>query len=104
MNDYIDENMKTTDANDFMYQYDASRNYDASKDLGKITAKVLLINSQEVFWNPAELGIAEREIEKVKDGKFVLLPFGEQSRGHYTFFQAAFWQKYFADFLKEIGA
>ena len=102
VDEYIAENMKTTDANDFMYQYDASRNYDASKDLGKITAKVLLINPQEDFWNPAELGIAEREIKKVKNGKFVLLPFGEQSRGHYTFFQAAFWQKYFADFLKEI--
>jgi homoserine O-acetyltransferase len=103
VDEYIEENMKTTDANDFMYQYDASRNYDASKDLGKIAAKVLLINFQEDFWNPAELGIAEREIKKVKNGKFVLLPFGEQSRGHYTFFQAAFWQKYFAEFLKEIN-
>ena len=96
---FIEENMKTTDANDFMYQYDASRNYDATKDLGKIRAKVLLINPQEDFWNPAELGIAEEQIKKIKYGKFVLLPLSE-SRGHYTFFQAALWQKYFADFLK----
>ena len=96
---YIEENMKTTDANDFMYQYDASRNFDASKDLGKITAKVLLINPQEDFWNPAELGIAEHEIKKVKNGKFVLLPFSE-SRGHYTFFQVALWQKHLAEFLE----
>jgi homoserine O-acetyltransferase len=101
VDEYIEENIKTTDANDFMYQYDASRDYDASKDLSKITAKVLLINFQEDFWNPVELGIAEKEIKKVKNGKFVLLPFGEQSRGHYTFFQAAFWQKYFATFMKE---
>jgi homoserine O-acetyltransferase/O-succinyltransferase len=100
---YLNENMKTTDANDFMYQYDASRNFDASKDLDKIQAKVLLINSQEDFWNPAELGIAEQEIKKVKNGKFVLLPFSELSRGHYTFFQAAFWQKYFAQFLMELN-
>jgi homoserine O-acetyltransferase/O-succinyltransferase len=100
---YIEENMKTTDANDFMYQYDASRNFDASRDLGKIRAKVLLINSQEDFWNPAELGIAEKEIKKVKNGKFVLLPFSEQSRGHYTFFQAAFWQKYLGEFLAELS-
>lgn len=98
---YIDENMKTTDANDFMYQYDASRNYDPSKDLGKIRAKILLINPQEDFWNPAELGIAEEKIKEVKNGKFVLLPFSE-SRGHYTFFQAAMWQKYFAEFLKDL--
>lgn len=93
--------MKTTDANDFMYQYDASRNFDASKDLGKITAKVLLINPQEDFWNPAELGIAQEEIKKVKNGKFVLLSF-EESYGHYTFFHAASWQKYFAAFMKDV--
>jgi homoserine O-acetyltransferase len=96
---YLEENMKTTDANDFMYQYDASRNFDASKELGKITASVLLINPQEDFWNPAELGIAEHEIKKVKNGNFVLLPFSE-SRGHYTFFQAALWQKHLAKFLE----
>ena len=101
VNDYIEQNMKTTDANDFMYQYDASRNFDASKGLDKITAKVLLINPQEDFWNPAELGIAEEEIKKVKNGKFVLLSFPE-SYGHYTFFQAAAWQKYFAAFMKDV--
>ena len=101
VNDYIDQNMKTTDANDFMYQYDASRNYDASKGLDKIRARVLLINPQEDFWNPAELGIAEEQIKKVRNGKFVLLSFPE-SYGHYTFFQAAAWQKYFAEFLKTL--
>jgi hypothetical protein len=39
----------------------------------------------------------------VKNGKFVLLPFGDQSRGHYTFFQAAFWQSHLAEFLKEMN-
>ena len=102
VNDYIESNMKTTDANDFMYQYDASRNYDPSKDLGKIQAKVLLINPQEDFWNPAELGIAEQEIKKVKNGKFVLLPFSADSRGHYTFFQAKVWQSHLAAFLKTL--
>jgi homoserine O-acetyltransferase/O-succinyltransferase len=98
---YMEENMKTTDANDFMYQYDASRNYDPSKDLGKIRAKILLINPREDFWNPPELGIAEEKMKEVKSGKFVLLPLSE-SRGHYTFFQAALWQKYFAEFLKGV--
>jgi homoserine O-acetyltransferase len=101
VNDYIEQNMKTTDANDFMYQYDASRNFDASKDLEKIRAKILLINPQEDFWNPAELGIAEEEIKRVKNGKFVLLSYPE-SYGHYTFFQAAAWQKYFAEFMKDL--
>ncbi len=102
VNEYIESNMKTTDANDFMYQYDASRNYDASKSLDKIQGKVLLINPQEDFWNPAELGIAEREIKKVKNGQFVLLPFSDDSRGHYTFFQAKVWQSHLAEFLKTL--
>ena len=102
VNQYIEDNMKTTDANDFMYQYDASRNFDASKDLEKIQAKVLLINPQEDFWNPAELGIAEQQIKKVKNGKFVLLPFSPDSRGHYTFFQAKVWQSHLAEFLKSL--
>jgi homoserine O-acetyltransferase len=98
---YIEENMKTTDANDFLYQYDASRNYDPLADLGKVDAHVMLVNVQDDFWNPGELGVAEREIKKVKNGKFVLLPVTEQTRGHYTFFQAAVWQKYLAQLLDE---
>jgi homoserine O-acetyltransferase/O-succinyltransferase len=100
---YIEQNMKTTDANDFIYQYGASRNYDPSKDLGKIQAKVFLVNAQEDFWNPPQLGIAEQEIKKVKNGKFFLLPYGPYSRGHYTFFQAPAWKDRLAELLKEIG-
>ena len=98
---YIAENMKTTDANDFLYQYDASRNYDPLADLGKIHARVMLVNVQDDFWNPGEMGVAEREIKKVKNGKFVLLPVSGQTRGHYTFFQAAVWQPQLAQLLDE---
>jgi homoserine O-acetyltransferase len=98
---YIEENMKTTDANDFLYQYDASRNYDPVGDLEKVRAHVMLVNVQDDFWNPGEMGVAEREIKRVKSGTFVLMPVSEQTRGHYTFFQAAVWQKYLAQLLDE---
>ena len=98
---YINENMKTTDANDLLYQYDASRNFDPSADLGKIQARVMLVNVRDDFWNPGELGVAEREIKKVKNGRFILLPITDQTRGHYTFFQAAAWQSYLAQLLDE---
>jgi homoserine O-acetyltransferase len=98
---YITENMKTTDANDFLYQYDASRDYDPLADLGKIRSSVMLVNVQDDFWNPGEMGVAEREIKKVKNGKFVLMPVTEQTRGHYTFFQAAVWQRCLAQLLDE---
>ena len=98
---FMEENLKTTDANDFLYQYDASRNYDASNDLAKIRAHLMLVNVQDDFWNPGELGIAESAIKKVKNGKFVLLPISDKTRGHYTFFQASAWQKYLAELLEE---
>ena len=83
-------------------EYPTAGAADKQKDLGKITAKLLLINSQEDFWNPVELGMAEQEIKKVKHGRFVQLPFGDLNRGHYTFFQAAFWQQHLAEFLEEL--
>jgi homoserine O-acetyltransferase/O-succinyltransferase len=98
---YIEDNMKTTDANDFLYQYDASRNYDPLAGLEEVRAHVMLVNVQDDFWNPGEMGVAEQEIKKVKNGKFVLLPVSGQTRGHYTFFQAAVWQKYLAQLLDE---
>jgi homoserine O-acetyltransferase len=98
---YIAENMKTTDANDFVYQYDASRNYDPEADLGKIRAHLMLVNTMDDFWNPGEMGVAEHEMPKVKNGHFVLLPITKETRGHYTFFQAAVWQKYLGQLLEE---
>jgi homoserine O-acetyltransferase len=101
VDEYIADNMKTTDANDFVYQYDASRNYDPEGGLGKIRAHVMLVNTMDDFWNPGEMGVAEREMPKLKNAHFVLLPITKETRGHYTFFQAALWQKYLAQLLDE---
>jgi homoserine O-acetyltransferase len=101
VDEYIAENMKTTDANDFVYQYDASRNYDPQADLAKIRAHVMLVNTMDDFWNPGEMGVAEREMPKVKNSHFVLLPITKETRGHYTFFQAALWEKYLRQLLDE---
>ena len=79
--------MKTTDANDFVYQYDASRNYDPQADLAKIRAHTMLVNTMDDFWNPGEMHVAEQEMPKVKNSHFVLLPITKETRGHYTFFQ-----------------
>ena len=98
---YIEENLKTTDANDLLYQYDASRSYDPSGALDNIRAHVTLVNVQDDFWNPGEMGVAEREIKKVKNGRFILMPVSHETRGHYTFFQAAVWQKYLEQLLEE---
>jgi homoserine O-acetyltransferase/O-succinyltransferase len=102
---YLDDNVRrlaaSLDANDFLYAVSASRNYDPSPDLDKITVPVMFINSADDFINPPELGIAEREIKKVKNGRFILLPISNQTHGHGTHTEAAVWQKYLEELLKE---
>jgi homoserine O-acetyltransferase/O-succinyltransferase len=100
---YIDSRiraqMRTTDANDFMYQFEASGDYDPSPDLEKIRAPVLAINSADDLVNPPELGLMEQLIKRVPHGRYVLLPITDQTRGHGTHSLPAIWKPYLADFL-----
>jgi homoserine O-acetyltransferase len=97
---YMPRQMETLDANDFLYQVNASRDYDPSSGLEKIKAPLLQINSGDDFINPPELGIAEREIKRVKNGRFILLPASDQTHGHGTHTWAAVWQQYLAQLLE----
>jgi len=97
----LKEDMEGTDANDLLYAVASSRNYDPSSKLDTIKAPVMFVNSADDFINPPELGIAEREIKKVKNGKFVLLPASEQTHGHGTHTWAAVWQQYLKELLDE---
>ncbi|HEY5263373.1 MAG TPA: alpha/beta fold hydrolase [Steroidobacteraceae bacterium] len=96
---YMPRELNGLDANDLLYQVNASRDYDPSSGLEKITAPLLQVNSADDFINPPELGIAEREIKRVKNGRFVLLPASDQTHGHGTHTWAAVWQKYLAQLL-----
>jgi homoserine O-acetyltransferase len=97
--DAYTKRLPTLDANDVLYQVNASRNYDPSKQLGKITAQVVFINSADDFINPPELNIAEHEIWNVKNGRFILLSFSDQTFGHGTHTHAATWKKYLQELL-----
>ena len=101
LQDVTKREMETLDANDLLYAVSASRNYDPSPSLEKITVPVMFVNSADDFINPPELGIAEREIQKVKNGKFVLIPASEQTHGHGTHTWAALWQQYLRELLAE---
>jgi homoserine O-acetyltransferase/O-succinyltransferase len=89
----------TLDANDLLYQVNASRNYDPSPQLEKITAPLMWINSADDFINPPELGIAEKESKRLKNGTFVLIPISEQTHGHGTHTWAVVWQAYLEQLL-----
>jgi homoserine O-acetyltransferase/O-succinyltransferase len=101
---YMAREMDDLDANDLLYAVNASRDYDPSPGLEKIKAPLLLINSGDDFVNPPELGIAEREIKRISNGRFVLLPASDQTHGHGTHTWAAVWQKYLAQLLDESAA
>jgi len=98
--DTVAKDMATTDANDTIYQVDASRNYDPSPSLDRITAHVMWINSADDFINPPSLGIAQEEVKKIKHGTFVLIPESLQTHGHGTHTWAAVWKGYLAELLK----
>jgi homoserine O-acetyltransferase len=103
LDDYFHARFAALDANDLLYQVNASRNYDPSQQLGKIKAPVMYINSGDDFINPPELGIAEREIKKVQNAKFVLIPASENTHGHGTHTWAELWKQYLADLLEKSG-
>ena len=93
--------MKSTDANDFLYQFNSSRNYDPSGNLALITAPVMWVNSADDFINPPELGIAQKYAPQLKRGQFVLIPTSDATRGHGTHTQAAVWQSYLKQLLDQ---
>jgi homoserine O-acetyltransferase len=99
---YMEDSEKTAaslDANDLLYQVNASRNYDPSPQLEKITAPLMWINSADDFINPPELGIAQRESKLLKDATFVLIPISDQTHGHGTHTWAIVWQSYLKQLL-----
>jgi homoserine O-acetyltransferase/O-succinyltransferase len=102
---YLDDYFKTRlgglDANDLLYYVNASRNYDPSAQLEKIEAQVMWINSADDFINPPDLKIAEREVARLKNGRFVLIPASEQTHGHGTHTWAAIWKQYLQELLEK---
>jgi homoserine O-acetyltransferase len=91
------------DANDLLYQVSASRNYDPSPALEKITVPVTWVNSADDFINPPELGIAPQMVKRLPHGRFILIPTSDETHGHGTHTYAAVWQSYLAELLKESG-
>ena len=99
---WMRQRLGTYDANDFVYAVDASRDYDPSGALERITAPVLAINSADDEINPPELCVMERLMPRVRHGRYVLLPVSSATRGHGTHSLPAAWKNYLVNFLAEI--
>ncbi len=103
---FLEEQMRSrldgADANDFLYAFDASRDYDPSADLGKIEAPLLAINSADDQINPPELGLMEKLIPRVRRGRYVLVPTSDATHGHGTHSYPAVWKGYLEELLRGI--
>jgi len=80
------------DANDWIYQLDASRTYDPAPLLGRIAVPLLWINSADDFINPPELGLAEKLVGQMPRARFVMIPASTETKGHGTHTWAKFWK------------
>lgn len=92
------------DANDWMYWFDSSYDYDPYPELGKIQARVLAVNFADDELNPPQLDVMNEAIGKVKDGRFVLVPVSPDTHGHQSLRYAGLWKGYLAEFLARPAA
>jgi homoserine O-acetyltransferase/O-succinyltransferase len=92
------------DANDYLYQWDSSRDFNAAPQLQRIRAPLLAINSADDERNPPELGIMERELKRISHAKFYLIPASEDTRGHATTGFAKFWKEQLRQWLDAVPA
>ena len=88
------------DANDVMYQWESSDDYNPSPGLEGIQAMLLAINSGDDERNPPELGVMDAEIKRVKNGSYVIIPASAETRGHLTTGMAKFWKHHLAELLQ----
>ncbi len=102
LGDQLATRAKTTDANDTIYHFRASEDYDPSPHLAAITAPLLAINSADDFVNPPELPMMQALIGKVAKGRFVLIPASDDTRGHGTHSRPSVFGPYLAEFLKAL--
>ncbi|TXN22404.1 alpha/beta fold hydrolase [Methylobacterium sp. WL9] len=87
------------DANDWLYWFDSTFDYDPYPGLDRITAKVLAVNFADDELNPPQLDVMNPAMARLKDGRFVLVPTSAETHGHQSLRFAKLWKGYLAEFL-----
>jgi homoserine O-acetyltransferase len=88
------------DANDFLYQWESSGDYDAAPGLERIQAALLAINAADDERNPPESGLMDSALKRVKNGRLYLIPASEDTRGHSTTAMAKFYKQQLQELLQ----
>jgi homoserine O-acetyltransferase/O-succinyltransferase len=97
----VSDSLARLDANDLLYAVESSFDYDPSLDLERIRAPLLAINSADDLINPPELGVLERQIARVKNGRAILIPISAETIGHGTHTKASVWKQHLDILLKQ---
>lgn len=92
----------TMDANDFLYQWDSSRDYNPSPKLEMLKARVLAINAADDERNPPESGLMDLSIKSIPHASYYLIPAKAETSGHGTTMNAAFWNAELKKFLQNL--
>jgi homoserine O-acetyltransferase/O-succinyltransferase len=104
IDEYVANFIKTGDANDLVYQLDASHDYDPGPQLEKIRVPLLAVNSADDLINPPELGILEHEIKRVPHGRAIVIPLSDRTRGHQTHSLPVLWKADLEKLLRDSAA
>jgi homoserine O-acetyltransferase len=96
---YVAEHLSHDDANDVLYAFSASEDYDPGPGLERIEAPLLAVNSADDLVNPPELGVLQHEIGRVAHGRAIVIPFSEHTRGHGSHSYAVLWKQYLLELL-----
>ncbi len=98
----LEETLEEDDANNILYRFESSFDFDPEPELGKIRARVLTILFEDDELNPLNLGTMERAMPKVKMGKMVVIPASKETEGHRTQVKAAVWREHVRRFINEL--
>jgi homoserine O-acetyltransferase len=96
------EDASKNDANNTLYGTEAVMDYDPSKDLENIKARLMAINFADDEANPPELHVMEPAIKRIAHAQYVLIPASEHTHGHYTHLRAGIWKSHLAEFMKQL--
>jgi homoserine O-acetyltransferase len=94
--------LKSLDANDYLYWFESSWDYNPEPDLGKIKANLVAVNFADDLINASELGVMEKLIKNIPKGRFVLVPASSRTTGHQTLTQAAVWKPYLEELFRSL--
>ena len=100
LDEHVADYVKTADANDILYAIEASHDYDPAPGLDRIVAPLVAINSADDIINPPELGVLERQIRRVRNGKAIVLPLSDETVGHGTHTTASVWKQHLLELLR----